>query len=345
VPHLVAAPDKFRGTATAAEVAAAAAGAARRAGWTADEAPMSDGGEGLLHALGGTRHITTVTGPLGAPVKAEWRMIHDDHRAPTAVIEMARAAGRALVRQPRGDDPVRATTIGVGQLLLAAKEAGARRLVVGCGGSATTDGGVGAYDAIGSPEALDGVELVVACDVTTPFLEAAVVFGPQKGATPRQVEALTRRLAETAARYEREVGLDVTTLPGAGAAGGLAGGLAALGARIEPGFDVVASFVGLAGRLAGADLVVTGEGHLDPPSFSGKVPGGVLALARATRRRAGPPPVLCIAGAADQSLLFTPPEGMEVVSLTDRFGRQRARGETVDLVRQVTAEALARFCP
>jgi glycerate kinase len=347
MPHLVAAPDKFRGTATAAEVAAAAAGAARESGWTADEAPMSDGGEGLLQALGGTRHVTTVTGPLGAPVEAEWRMIEGTpaHSAPTAVIEMSRAAGRALVRQPRGDDPVRATTIGVGQLLLAAKEAGAARLVIGCGGSATTDGGVGAYDAVGSPAALHDVELVVACDVTTPFLEAAVVFGPQKGASPRQVDALTRRLAETAARYEREVGLDVTTLPGAGAAGGLAGGLAALGARIEPGFDVVATFVGLAGRLAGADLVVTGEGHLDPPSFSGKVPGGVLALARATWRRAGPPRVLCIAGASDQSLLFTPPEGMEVVSLTDRFGRQRARGETVDLVRQVTAEALARFCP
>jgi glycerate kinase len=346
VPHLVAAPDKFRGTATAAEVAAAAAGAAREAGWTADEAPMSDGGEGLLDALGGTPHVTTVTGPLGAPVEAEWRMIPDaDHGVPTAVIEMSRAAGRALIPQPRGDDPVRASTTGVGQLLLAAKEAGAGRLLIGCGGSATTDGGIGAYDAVGSPSALDGTELVVACDVTTPFLEAAVVFGPQKGATAGQIDALAHRLAETAARYERETGLDVTTLSGAGAAGGLAGGLAALGARIEPGFDVVAGFVGLAGRLVGADLVLTGEGHLDPPSFSGKVPGGVLALARATPRKGGPPPVLCIAGASDQALLFTPPEGMEVVSLTNRFGRHRARAETVALVRQVTAEALARFCP
>ena len=346
VPHLVAAPDKFRGTATAAEVAAAAAGAAREAGWTADEVPMSDGGEGLLDALGGTRHVTTVTGPLGTPVEAEWRMIDDaDHRMSTAVIEMSQAAGRALIPKPRGDDPVCASTTGVGQLLLAATEAGAHRVLIGCGGSATSDGGVGAYDAVGSTGALVGVELVVASDVTTPFLEAAVVFGPQKGATSRQIDALTHRLAETAARYERETGLDVTTLPGGGAAGGLAGGLAALGARIEPGFDVVAGFVGLVGRLARADLVVTGEGHLDPPSFSGKVPGGVLAIARATRRSAGPPPVLCIAGASDQALLFIPPEGMEVVSLTDRFGRYRARGETVALVRQVTGEALTRFCP
>ncbi len=220
MPHLVAAPDKFRGTATAAEVTAAAAGAARRAGWTADEVPMSDGGEGLLDALGGTRHVTTVTGPLGAPVQAEWRMIDRAARSgATAVIEMSRAAGRALVPQPGGDDPVRATTTGVGQLLLAARDAGAARIVIGCGGSATTDGGAGAYDAVGSPAALAGVELIVACDVTTPFLDAAVVFGTQKGATPGQIDALTRRLAEVAARYQRDAGVDVTTLPGAGAAG------------------------------------------------------------------------------------------------------------------------------
>jgi glycerate kinase len=348
VPHFVAAPDKFRGTATAAEVAAAAAHTARQAGWTADEVPMSDGGEGLLDALGGTPHVTTVTGPLGAPVQAEWRMFDHDGAVTsgaTAVIEMSRAAGRALVPRPEGEDPMRASTTGVGQLLLAARDAGAARIVIGCGGSATTDGGAGAYDAVGSAAALQGVDLLIACDVTTPFLDAAVVFGPQKGATKEQVDALTRRLAETAARYERETGLDVTTLPGAGAAGGLAGGLAALGARIEPGFDVVAGFVDLAGRLARADLVVTGEGHLDPPSFEGKVPGGVLELARAVVRTGGPPPVLCIVGGSDQALLAAPPAGMEVVSLTARFGRARARHETVALVAQVTAEALPRFCP
>jgi len=344
VPHLVAAPDKFRGTASAAEVARAAADAARRAGWTADEIPMSDGGEGLLDALGGTPHTTTVTGPLGGPVEAEWHMLAgrgDD--GPTAVIEMSRAAGRALLPRPRGDDPVRAGTAGVGQLLLAARDAGARHIVIGCGGSATTDGGLGAFEAVGSPEPLHGVELVVACDVTTPFLDAAAVFGPQKGATSAQVDALGRRLAEVAARYRHETGVDVTGIPGAGAAGGLAGGLVALGARIEPGFALVAGLVGLAGRLERADLVVTGEGHLDPPSFHGKVPGGVLELARS--RPAPPPAVLCIAGGADRALLASPPEGMEVVSLTARFGRARARGETVALIGQVTAETVARFCP
>ena len=350
VPHLVAAPDKFRGTLSAAAVAAAAGRAARAAGWTADEVPMSDGGEGLLDVLGGTRHATLVTGPLGARVEAEWRMLGptDDEGRPTAVVEMARAAGRALLPRPRGDDAVRAGTAGVGQLLLDARDAGARRIVIGCGGSATTDGGLGAYEAVGSPAALEGIDLVVACDVTTRFADAAAVFGPQKGATSAQVVALGDRLIAVAARYRRETGIDVSDVPGGGAAGGLAGGLVALGARIEPGFDLVAGLVGLAGRLQRADLVVTGEGHLDPPSFRGKVPGGVLELARAGRAGRAPAPpvqVLCIAGGADASLLASPPPGLEVVSLTVRFGRARAHGETAGLINLVTAEALSRFCP
>jgi glycerate kinase len=345
MPHLVAAPDKFRGTASAAEVAAAVAGAARGAGWTADEIPMSDGGEGLLQAVGGTRHATTVSGPLGRPIEAEWRMLDEPGGGRIAVIEMSRAAGRALMPRPRGNDPVRAGTAGVGQLLLAARDAGARRIVIGCGGSATTDGGQGAFDAVGSPAALGGIELVVASDVTTPFLDAAAVFGPQKGATRAQVAVLTERLAEVAARYRRETGVDVAAVPGAGAAGGLAGGLLALGARIEPGFAFVAGLVRLAQRMEDADLVVTGEGHLDPPSFEGKVPGGVLDLARARSGSGRPLPLLCIAGGTDRGFLAAPPEGMEVVSLTERFGRERARRETVALIGQVTAEALPRFCP
>jgi glycerate kinase len=347
VPHLVAAPDKFRGTLSAAEVAAAAAGAARAAGWTADEVPMSDGGEGLLEALGGLRHTAIVTGPLGPRVEAEWRMLGPtgDDGLLTAVVEMSRAAGRALLPRPQGDDPVRATTAGVGQLLLAARDMGARRIVIGCGGSATTDGGLGAYEAVGSPAALGGVELVLACDVTTRFNDAAAIFGPQKGATPVQVVELGRRLVDVAARYRRETGVDVTAVPGGGAAGGLAGGLVALGARIEPGFAFVAALVGLAGRLQRADLAVTGEGHLDPPSFHGKVPGGVLELARARRAPQAPLPVLCIAGGVDPALLVSPPPGLEVVSLTARFGVARARGETAALINEVTGEALGRFCP
>lgn len=355
VPHLVAAPDKFRGTATAAEAAAAMAEAARQAGWTTDEVPMSDGGEGLLDALGGDPRLTTVAGPLGEPVEAEWRMLpegaHDPEHSnghgtgPTAVVEMSRAAGRALLPDPSGDDPVRADTTGVGQLLLAARDAGARRIVIGCGGSATTDGGWGAVEAVGGPQALAGVKLVVACDVTTAFMDAAAVFGPQKGATPEEVEILTRRLDDLAACYRTELGVDVTTVPGAGAAGGLGGGLLALGARLLPGFDLVADLVGLPSRLERAALVATGEGHLDPPSFEGKVPGGVLRLAGKRSRPAGPLPVLCVVGGADEALLADPPAGMEIRSLVALYGGDRARQGTAALITQTTAEFLAAFCP
>jgi glycerate 2-kinase len=347
VPHLVAAPDKFRGTASAREVATAVGDAARAAGWTVDEIPMSDGGEGLLLALGGTRRTTIVTGPLGARVQAEWRLLGGTAAdGPlTAVIEMSRAAGRALLPRPRGDDPVRADTTGVGELLLAARDAGAQRIVIGCGGSSTTDGGVGAYEAVGTPAALGGIELVVASDVTTRFSQAAAVFGPQKGATAAQVGELSRRLVEVAARYRRETGVDVTDVPGGGAAGGLAGGLVALGARIEPGFDFVAGLVGLGDRLERADLAVTGEGHVDPPSFHGKVPGGVLELARVRGEHGRTLPVLCIAGGVDASVLDSPPSGLEVVSLSARFGQARARNETAALINLVTAESLPRFCP
>jgi glycerate kinase len=340
VPHLVAAPDKFRGTASALEVAATIAAAAGDQGWSADQAPMSDGGEGLLQALGGEPRHTMVHGPLGAPTSAEWRLRGGgDGEGPEAVVEMSRAAGRALVPHPRGDDPVRADTSGVGELLLAARDAGAQRIVIGCGGSATTDGGWGAVQVVGSPTVLAGIDLVVACDVTTPFRQAAALFGPQKGATLEQVAELADRLASLAQRYRRDFGIDVDAIPGSGAAGGLAGGLAALGARIVPGFDLVSSMAGLPGRIARADLVVTGEGHLDPPSFHGKVPGGVLALA------AGICPVLCVVGDADRVVLDAPPAGMEIVSLTGRFGPKLARHETVRLVGEVVAEALPRFCP
>ena len=337
--HLVAAPDKFRGTAGATEVAAAAAGAARAAGWTADEVPMADGGEGTLEAVGGEVRHTTVSGPLGRPVDAEWRMVEVGDDGPTAVIEMARAAGRALLPSPTGDDPVRATTTGVGQLVVAAVDAGARRVVVAVGGSATSDGGLGAVEAIGSRERLGGAALVVACDVRTPFRQAAAVFGPQKGATPEQVAALTLRLDDLAERYRAEAGVDVDRLEGAGAAGGLAGGLASLGARLVPGFELVAELTGLAGRVAAADLVVTGEGRLDPSSFEGKVVGGVVAMV------GGRVPVLCVVGDADPETAAHPPvggPGVEVASLTALYGPERATGEVVALVAEVVAGYLAR---
>jgi len=338
--HLVAAPDKFRGTADAAQAAAAAAHGARRAGWTASEVPLADGGDGLLSAFSGELRHDEVTGPLGSPVTAEWKLVPGTarHVGTTAVIEMAQASGLVVAGRGPGNDPMKASTVGTGQLILRAISLGAARVIVGCGGSATTDGGAGALQVIGSPQALRGVELVAACDVTTPFLEAARIFAPQKGATPGQVAALSARLERLAGSYRADFGLDVTTLPGAGAAGGLAGGLAALGARIVSGFELVADFVGLDGHLAEADLVMTGEGYLDRQSFAGKVVGGVTAHV------AGRVPILCIVGGAAKGAV-APAEpgraGFELVSLVKRFGPERARSEVLDLLDEVVAQHIS----
>jgi glycerate 2-kinase len=330
VPHVVAAPDKFRGTATAAEIATSIAGAARVAGWTCDQAPVADGGEGLLVALaglGGRSRRTRVQGPLGRPVDAEWRMI-----GTTAVIEMARASGLLLAGGPEGNDPMRATTAGTGELIAAAVVAGARRVVVGLGGSATTDGGLGALAALEPHSRLGGVELLVACDVTTAFVDAAVEFGPQKGATPAQVALLQRRLERLAMDYRDRTGTDVLALPGAGAAGGLAGGLATVGGRLVPGFELVADLLGLAERVSGADLVVTGEGAVDEWSFQGKAVGGVVELA--ADAGAG---VLVVAGEVFGDW------PVEAVSLVERFGRERAMQDPAGCVAEVVLGRLRRI--
>jgi glycerate kinase len=323
---VVAAVDKFRGTATARDVAAAIGSACWEAGHDCAEFALADGGEGLLDALGGANRTTRVTGPLGAPVDAGWRL----HRG-TAVIEMARASGLALAGYAEGNRPLDATTAGTGELIDAALNAGARRIVVGLGGSATTDGGLGAIRAITMPARLRAVELLVACDVTTPFSAAAAVFGPQKGATPAQVRLLTGRLDRLAQQYLADHGVDVQAIPGAGAAGGLAGGLAALGGKVVPGFDLVADELGLHDAIEDADLVITGEGHLDAQSFAGKVVGGVARLAG----EAGVP-VAAIVGVADSDVADVLP----TYAIADLYGLDRALSEPLRCIGQATARLL-----
>jgi len=325
--RVVAAPDKLRGTATAAQVADVIERVAVAAGWACDRVPLADGGEGTLEALGGANRSTVVTGPLGGPVEAAWRL---DGR--TAVIEMARASGLDLVDGADGNDPVAASTAGTGELIVAALDAGANRVIVGVGGSATTDGGLAALRALHPLGRLKGVELLVACDVRTGFLDAAEVFAPQKGATPAQVKLLGRRLDRLAQVYRSEHGVDVTTLEGAGAAGGLAGGLAAAGARLVSGFEVVADELELYDRLEGADLVITAEGFLDTMSFEGKVVGGVATMAE----QAGVP-VVAVAGQVFDDV----GDRIEAVSLTERFGEDRARGDTLACVAEVVGELIA----
>lgn len=325
-PRLIAAPDKFKGTATAAEIATAICRAAEGAGWSAEALPMADGGEGTLDALGGANRHTLVTNPVGDPVTAGWRLAGE-----MAVIEMARASGLGLVGGAAGNDALAASTYGTGELIEAALERGARRIIVSVGGSATTDGGFGAVRALLPGHRLRGVELIVACDVRTRFCDAAEVFGPQKGATAAEVKLLRRRLERLVDVYAAEYGVDVSDIPGSGAAGGLAGGLAALGGRIVEGFDLVAEETRLAERLEGADLVVTGEGRADAESFNGKVMGGVCELAD----RLGVP-VMAVAGEVD---IASPPP-ITVASLTDRFGAHAARTDTLACVERLVAQFL-----
>ena len=324
---VVAAPDKLRGSATAAEVAGAIARAAREAGWDCDEVPMADGGEGTLEALGGANRTSTVTGPLGASVDAAWRLAGRQ-----AIIETARASGLALVGGAAGNDPVAASSAGTGELIVEAIDKGATRIIVGLGGSATTDGGLAALRALHPLGRLKGIELIVACDAMVPFLDAATLFGAQKGATPAQVELLRRRLERLAQVYLDEHGIDVLELAGAGAAGGLAGGLAAAGAALISGFDLVAEELALDERIEGADLVITAEGFLDAQSFEGKVVGGVAGLARSLDV-----PALAIAGQVFDEV----GDRIEAVSLVDRFGEQRAMEDTVRCIEEVVGDVLA----
>jgi glycerate kinase len=343
-PHarVLAAPDRFGEQATAGELAAAVARACRSQGWECDEAPVADGGQGTLEVLGGAARQTTVRGALGEPVVAQWNLRDDG----SAVVEMARASGLELVGGPEANDPLRATSYGTGELVAAALAAGARRVVVCLGGSASTDGGLGAVSALRAHRLvpLGPVEVVVACDVATLFLDAAEQFAPPKGASPAEVSLLRRRLERLADVYRRDHGVDVEALPGSGAGGGLAGGLAAVGATLVPGFDLVAEELDLESRIAGladeprADLVVTGEERIDAETFAGRAAGGVAMLAARARV-----PVLFVAGEVDPGA--GPPAwlgaGLRVVPLLERYDPASLAADAGRCVEAVVAEHLA----
>jgi glycerate kinase len=322
--RVLVAPDTFRGTVSARALADTVVAALVAAGHEGEALPLADGGEGFLDALGGPNRSNVVRGPLGEPVEAGWRL----HRR-EAVIEMSLASGLLLAGGTDGNRPVDATTYGTGELIALAVESGARRVLVGVGGSATTDGGLGALQALHPPQRLRGVELVVACDVVTGFVDAAAVFGPQKGATPAQVRLLTRRLERLAQVFLAESGVDVRSMPRAGAAGGLAGGLATVGAELVSGFDLVADELALDEKMQGMDLVVTGEGFLDAESFAGKVVGGVVELAAEVGV-----PVLAVVGEVVHPVPPLPAH-LTVVSLTEQFGSDRSHAEPGDAAAEV----------
>jgi len=324
--RIVVAPQEFKGSLTAVQAANAIASGLQRALPEAELAlvPMADGGPGTVEAVvtakGGRWQKTTVRGPLRAPIDAAWGIVDGD----TAVIEMAAASGLVLAPEDQRDPRI-ASTYGTGQLIAAALAAGCCRIIVGMGGSATNDGGAGVAQALGArllDEAgqdlppggaalarlarievsgldprLGGARLFAATDVLNLLCGpqgASAVYGPQKGATPEMVRELDAALAHYAAVIERDLGVRVLDVAGAGAAGGLGAGLIAfLGAEVLPGAKLVAEAVGLEQQMAGADLVVAGEGRLDAQTGFGKAPREVASLAR----RAGIP-VVAIAGAA-----------------------------------------------
>jgi glycerate 2-kinase len=336
--HVVVAPDSFKGTATASDVAAAVADGWRsvRPDDTVDLAPMADGGEGTLDAFasaipGSIRMPVTVVGPDDRPVDTAWLQLPDGR----AVVELANTSGIELLDPLRPDT---AHTFGFGQAIAAALDAGATGLVVGIGGSASTDGGLGMLRALGltvspadAPLGGDGLDVVrsvdrsglralpsggctVVTDVVSPLLGptgAAAVFGPQKGVTPDRVDVHDARLARWAGMFPD---VDPTT-PGVGAAGGAGFGLLAWGATLARGADAVADVIGLPARVAAADLVIVGEGRFDAQSEQGKAPTVVAALAGAAGVRTA-----VVAG-----IIEAPTDGfVGAVSLTDLAGSSSA---------------------
>jgi glycerate kinase len=346
--RVVIAPDCFGGTLSAASAAEAVAEGWGRArpGDDLVLVPMSDGGPGFLDALPGTRVTVLVEDPLARPTLASFLL-----DGTTAYVESAQACGLHLLAPEERDAGV-TTSYGVGQLVRAAVEAGATRVVLGLGGSASNDGGAGMLAALGirredaTGDSLEpgglalaraarlvgeplAVELVVATDVDNPLLGpdgASTVFGPQKGATPAQVTALDAALARWADLLEEHLGVSARQLPGAGAAGGLGFAALALGATREPGAAVVARAVGLAKAVAGADLVVTGEGSFDFQSLRGKVVAGVAAGAAQEAV-----PCLVLAGQVSVGRREAAAAGVEAAySLVDEVGLERATGAAAD---------------
>jgi glycerate kinase len=370
--RILCAPDKFRGTISAADAAEAMARGAERVQTPAgpvltDCCPVADGGEGtleaLIAALGGEIRRARVVGPLEEDMEAPWGISGD---GATGVVEFAAASGLALV-PPGLRDPTRTTSFGTGQLIALAAEAGCRTIIVGIGGSATCDGAAGLAQALGArlydhagrriTEPLSGGRLMeidrfeppgempqirVACDVNNPLLGpdgAAAVYGPQKGATPRQVQELDRGLTHLAS----VVGGEPNTRR-FGASGGAGFGLAMMcRATLEDGIDLILGAIGFEQRCRAADLVLTGEGRLDAQSLYGKACMGVAAAAA----KVGVPAIAIVGstGPGAERCLDVSAGGMlaRYVSLEQRHGRERALAETAGLIEETTEEAIATW--
>ncbi len=369
--RIVLAPDSFKGSLSAVEIADSMARAVDKVfpKATIIKLPLSDGGEGLVESLviatGGRIIKEKVTGPLGDQVEAFFGLLGDGR---TGVIEMAAAAGLPLVPENKRD-PLVTTTYGTGELIKMATDQGCTRLIVGIGGSATNDGGAGMAQALGvklldrsgkilsfggeslaSLEKIDiagidprikNTEILVACDVNNPLTGkngASHIYGPQKGANEKTIGMLDAALGHYARILRRDLNIDVENIPGSGAAGGLGAGLLAfLNGKLIPGIDLVIDAVGLEKELLECDLVITGEGKLDDQSIHGKVPVGVAR--KAIKHNV---PVIVLAGCVEGDLELFHQEGITACYsiVNGPMSLERAMNNTAELVELTTTEVL-----
>lgn len=372
---ILIAPNALKGSLSACEAAEALATGSRRALPNAELVllPVADGGDGLARVLGDALQATPqslpVTGPVGQPVKATWLYSRENR---TAVIEMAAAAGLALL-DPSKLAPMTASTYGVGELILAALDKGAQRILLGIGGSATTDGGMGMakalgvvfrdaqgsileangyrlseiaeIDTTGLDTRLGAVQIQVICDVDNPLLGArgaATVFAPQKGADTTQVKQLEAGLTHFAEVLDSSLGKDVRNTPGAGAAGGLgAGSIAFLDAGLQPGAELVLDLLHFDEALKGADLVITAEGRLDGQTAFGKAPAAV-----ARRARAAGIPCIAIAGSLGDGM-----DALDAIGITAAYTLCRGPASLADAMlnaashlQETATQVIKTFC-
>jgi glycerate kinase len=325
--------DKFRGTASARELCEVISEVVSGLGFVPDPQPLSDGGEGFREVFSGEVFSVAVPGPLGETELADITLVDGDI-GPVAVIESADAIGRQHLPLPTGDEALAASSEGLGMLILAAAKLGATSLLVGLGGSATSDGGRGCYEVLrdgGLP-----VPVIAATDVTARF-SGARRYAHQKGVREEDLALIDDRLEEMRSLYLREQGVDVETIERTGAAGGIPGALVALGATLVDGLEAVAHAVDLDSRIEAASLVITGEGRFDDGSLEGKVTGGLVTMS------SGRVPLLLVCGSVEPNAaleLLTRFDDVRFFDLSARVGVEAATNNVLDALRDALREDL-----
>lgn len=332
--HVLVAMDKFRGTASARQLSEAVAKVVAANNRSADVQPMSDGGEGFRDVFSGEVVVVEVPGPLGAPVAVPITL-SDSSSGRLAILEVAEVVGRSHLVSPTRSQALAASSAGAGHLILSAARLGATSILIGCGGSATSDGGLGCYQVLRDFGGLP-VPVTVATDVTARF-SGLRRYAEQKGVNPKDLGIIAQRLDEVRALYLKEQGVDVELLDRSGASGGIPGALAALGGVLTSGLDAVAGSVDLLKRLRRSSLVITGEGRFDEGSLEGKVTGGIASLMDVGAA------LLVVCGSAEHVATRRFISGFpnaRVISLVERFGKRRAMSEVLVCVEIVVAEEI-----